>query len=987
MFGARWVRRDITLVIEDVLERYQETQRRRAGGDIPALQVHNLDFSYGTQPVLFDVNLQVEEGEIAALLGTNGAGKSTLLRAVAGLDHPTRGAIRLFGTTSTYLEAEQILGLGVGLLVGGKMTFPSLTVRENLRLAAFSFRHDRTRATTALDEALDAFPALVPRLDQPAGTLSGGEQQMLALSRVLLTRPRLLLVDELTLGLAPRTVEDLIGIIRRVNADGTTVLLVEQSVNLALSLAEHSFFLERGEVRFDGPTVDLLARDDLLRPVFLPHQSAVPSAARPTRAPSRRAARRAPTPPGRRDDHPLQRRPGSRARARVRAPRARARPDLPHEPRPELRARSARGRRGRPAPQAHRATSGSSTGRRCSSCSRSPPASARSASCCCAGSSTRPRVLMMVATIGLSQVLFLLTLLPFVAPKDLFVPYPLPFDWTLHIGGGILQPGEVATLIVAPLVALGLALFLRYSPWGLAMRAMSENTDSARLSGVWVRRMSTLAWMIAGLLSAITAILDAPGQSSALKEALPPGLLLRALAAALIAGMASFGVAFLAGIGIGIVEQVLNYNLVGDEHKTAEIILWLLVLIMVVLVVRVRRLQRGPRTEERSSWASGGESGHFVDDRLRQWVGRAGVGALLTLAAFLPLVVSPGRSFLLARVCLYAVIALSLTVLTGWAGQVSLGQFGLVAVGAVTASQLGDWNLVLLIPFTGLVTAIIAILVGLPALRIRGLYLAVTTLGFALFMQQSVLSTPCWKAPIVGTEVCTGLPDPASTLVHRPSFLGLSLASDQSFAWFSLGVLLVFLVIVRTWRDRGIARRLIAVRDNEAGAAAMGVAVVRTKLLAFGLSGFMAGCAGVCLAFALERFQPSDFSPAESVLVLSMVVVGGLGSVLGAVLGALYLVGLPAALGSTSTVQFVTSGFGVLAFLLYLPGGLARDRTRVRRRRHESDRAPPGPAPGGRARGLPGRGGGGDVSERRAAEQAASGARAARCAAPRAGQT
>jgi ABC-type branched-subunit amino acid transport system ATPase component/sugar phosphate permease len=269
VLGARWVRRDITLVIEDVLERYQETQRRQSGGAIPALQVHNLDFAYGTQQVLFDVELEVAEGEIAALLGTNGAGKSTLLRAVAGLEHPTRGAVRLFGTTTTWLEAEQVLTLGCGLLVGGKMTFPSLSVRENLRLAAFSFRKDRRRATAAIDEALAAFPALEARLDQPGGNLSGGEQQQLALARVLLTRPRLLLIDELTLGLAPKTVEDLIGIVRRVNADGTTVLLVEQSVNLALSLAEHSFFLERGEVRFDGPTTELLTRDDLLRPVFL----------------------------------------------------------------------------------------------------------------------------------------------------------------------------------------------------------------------------------------------------------------------------------------------------------------------------------------------------------------------------------------------------------------------------------------------------------------------------------------------------------------------------------------------------------------------------------------------------------------------------------------------------------------------------------------------------------------------------------------------
>jgi ABC-type branched-subunit amino acid transport system permease subunit len=535
----------------------------------------------------------------------------------------------------------------------------------------------------------------------------------------------------------------------------------------------------------------------------------------------------------------------------------------------------------------------------------------------------RPRVIVMVATIGLSQVLFLLTVLPLVAPKDFFVPYPLPFNWTLTIGGGILQPGEVATLIIAPLVAIALAAFLRYTSWGLGMRAMAENSDSARLSGVWVKRMSTLAWAIAGLLSAITAILDAPGQASALKEALPPGLLLRALAAALIAGMTSFTVAFLAGIAIGIVEQVVNYNLVGDPNKTSIITFGLFALILLILLVRVRWLQRGPRTEERSTWSFGGESAKVAIDTVRRWVGRGGVTGTIALAAFLPLVISPGRSFLLARVCIFAVIALSLTVLTGWAGQVSLGQFGLVAVGAILAARNPDMNLALLLPLAGAVTAVVAIVVGLPALRIRGLYLAVTTLGFALFMQVSVLSTPCWTAPVVGGQVCTGLPDPASTLVARPSFFGWDLTADRNFAWFSLGVLLLAIVVTRTWRDRGIARRLIAVRDNETGAAAMGVAVVRTKLLAFALSGFMAGVAGVCLAFALERIKPEDFSPTQSILVLSMVVIGGLGDVDSAVLRSLSLSLPPAALGSTSTIQFITSGFGVLVFLLYLPGGLA----------------------------------------------------------------
>jgi ABC-type branched-subunit amino acid transport system ATPase component/sugar phosphate permease len=269
VIGSRYVRRDITLVIEDVLERYAEGKRRQAGGELPALQIHNLDVFYGTNQVLFDVNLEVAQGEIVALLGTNGAGKSTLLRTVAGLEHPHRGVVRLFGTTSTFLEPEQVIGMGTALLIGGKMTFPGLTVRDNLRVGEHSFRRDGRRARAALDEAIGVFPELADRIDQHAGTLSGGEQQMLALARVMMTRPRLLLIDELALGLAPMTVDRLMEIVRRVNAEGTTVVLVEQSANRAMHLADRAFFLERGSIRFDGPTAELLTRDDLLRPVFL----------------------------------------------------------------------------------------------------------------------------------------------------------------------------------------------------------------------------------------------------------------------------------------------------------------------------------------------------------------------------------------------------------------------------------------------------------------------------------------------------------------------------------------------------------------------------------------------------------------------------------------------------------------------------------------------------------------------------------------------
>jgi ABC-type branched-subunit amino acid transport system permease subunit len=178
--------------------------------------------------------------------------------------------------------------------------------------------------------------------------------------------------------------------------------------------------------------------------------------------------------------------------------------------------------------------------------------------------------------------------------------------------------------------------------------------------------------------------------------------------------------------------------------------------------------------------------------------------------------------------------------------------------------------------------------------------------------------------PLVHKTICTGLPDPQSTLLSRPTFLGIGLNSERAFAWFSLGVLIVSVLMMRVWRDRGIARRLIAVRDNEVAAGSAGIPVVRTKLMAFALSGFMAGYAGVCFAFATERFSTDTFDPTVSLLVVSMVVIGGLDSIPGAVLGALYLVGLPAIFGSTTSIQILTSGFGLLAFILYLPGGMAQ---------------------------------------------------------------
>jgi ABC-type branched-subunit amino acid transport system permease subunit len=536
---------------------------------------------------------------------------------------------------------------------------------------------------------------------------------------------------------------------------------------------------------------------------------------------------------------------------------------------------------------------------------------------------TRPRVLVMVATIGLSYVLLALTALPFIRPKNLYKPVPVPFDLSFHLGPFIITPTEVLTLIVAPLVTVALVLAVRLTPWGLSMRAMSENADSARLSGVWIRRTSTLTWTVAGALSAFTAILNAPNQTSALTQALSPDLLVYALTAALIGAMISLTVAFVAGVGMGVFLELLQWNVASPAKQ--QLIIFLL--IMVVLLIRVGALRKGARTGDKSTWEHGAATTvRATADLLRRRVSSSGVWLVVLVAALLPLVLSVGNDFLMSQICIYAVIALSLTMLTGWAGQVSLGQFGLVAVGALVAVHLGtSVPLPLVMIYGGAVTAAVAIIVGLPALRMPGLFLAVTTLAFAIFMQTAVLATPCITIPGINKTLCTGLPNPAYTVVARPSLFGISLSSQRAFAWFSLAVLLLSVFILRVWRDKGVARRLVAVRDNELGAAALGIPVLRTKLLAFALSGFVAGYAGVCFAFAVGQLNNTDitFDPTTSFVIISMVVIGGLGSIPGAILGALYLEGLPAIFGSNQTIQFLTSGLGLVAFILYLPGGLA----------------------------------------------------------------
>ncbi len=230
------------------------------------LELRDVHFAYGSVPVLFGIDLRVGRGEMVGLLGTNGAGKSTVLRVLAGLDPPTQGSITFEGRDVTATPAELLCRQGIALVVGGKAIFPDLTVRENLDLGGFTVADG---LADRIDRELDRFPQVAARVNSLAGSLSGGEQQQLAIAKALLTNPTLLCIDELSLGLSPVVVAGLFDLLRQINADGVTCLLVEQSINIAAELCARAVFLEKGAVRFEGNPAELLERGDLARAVFL----------------------------------------------------------------------------------------------------------------------------------------------------------------------------------------------------------------------------------------------------------------------------------------------------------------------------------------------------------------------------------------------------------------------------------------------------------------------------------------------------------------------------------------------------------------------------------------------------------------------------------------------------------------------------------------------------------------------------------------------
>ncbi|WP_313757297.1 ABC transporter ATP-binding protein [Tissierella sp.] len=231
------------------------------------LELSNVNVYYGAIHALKNISIKIEEGEIVTLIGANGAGKSTTLKAISGMEKPKSGEIKLNGENLNDLNAPDIVKLGISHVPEGRRIFSKMSVMENLEMGAY-IRNDKEEIKKDFDKVFSLFPRLLERKEQMAGTLSGGEQQMLAIGRALMSRPKLLLLDEPSMGLAPIIVKEIFSIIKNINEDGTTILLVEQNANMALNAADRAYIIRNGEIEIEGNAKKLVA-DERVKKAYL----------------------------------------------------------------------------------------------------------------------------------------------------------------------------------------------------------------------------------------------------------------------------------------------------------------------------------------------------------------------------------------------------------------------------------------------------------------------------------------------------------------------------------------------------------------------------------------------------------------------------------------------------------------------------------------------------------------------------------------------
>ena len=535
-----------------------------------------------------------------------------------------------------------------------------------------------------------------------------------------------------------------------------------------------------------------------------------------------------------------------------------------------------------------------------------------------------PRLILTVATIGLSQTLLFVSFgIPGWLGGDTLsglgqrLSPPFTINWSF--GGTIFNSNDIVTLVTVPACLLALTLFLTRTHTGTAVRAAAERSDRAAMLGIPVGRVQTIVWIIASTLAFIAIFLRAGSVGLPIGQALGPAFLIQAIGAAVIGSFERFPTIAVASVAIGILDQANTFQS-GNRPAFNDVALFLMVLMALLFAKRASSTRSG----DVSTWRAVGEVrrippelSHLPEVRYAGWgVGIVIVGFLVSL----PLYLSESKVGLAAVIAIFSIVALSLVVLTGWAGQVSLGQVAFMGIGgavggALTANE--GWDLSIAILVAGAVGAIVAVVIGYPAIRRRGLTLAVITLAFALVTQTYLLNREFFGNWL-----------PASR-IERPDLFGvIDIRSETRFYYFSLVVLGLMMLAARGIRNSRTGRALIAIRENENAALSYGVDAVRTTVVAFAISGFMAAVAGVLFVHLQNGLGTAPFDPRESLTAFSTVVIGGMGSLPGAVLGAVYIRGAQYFL--PGNWQLIASGVGVLVVLWILPGGLAAAIARVR---------------------------------------------------------
>jgi branched-chain amino acid transport system permease protein len=541
------------------------------------------------------------------------------------------------------------------------------------------------------------------------------------------------------------------------------------------------------------------------------------------------------------------------------------------------------------------------------------------------------RLILTVASIGVAQLLtFISLMVPRLWGRDpLSTRIEVPFSWTAEISPLVFDGSYLVAWTLAPLAVVAVAAFLRFTSVGVAVRAAADRADRAALLGIPVGRLHTVVWAVAALLSFLALFLQASVIGLPLGSSVGITILLSALAAVMMGRLTDMPTIVASGIALGLLEVHVRWNDelilgpvrldLGSDLVVAPV---LAVVVLTTLLVRRRGVTRA-EGDATSSWQVTGEVRPVPVElgRLREVRLARGGGVVLVAGALLllPNLMGPGETLKAAAVVIFAIFILSVTLLTGWAGQLSLGQMGFVAVGAAVGARAltsWGWDIALVLPVVGLIGAAVAVAVGLPALRLRGLYLGVTTLAFSLAVTRYFLN-PQFFDWVTVDRLETG---PLLGIWHYDNPTGIYQLSLGTFA-----VLLAGVVGIRHSRT---GRVLTALRENERGVAAFGVSVVRAKLTAFALSGFLASVAGVLLVVQNQRFTLGLFPAEDNLVVFTAAVVGGLGSVSGAVIGALFLKGGEWFLDDTW--RLFASSIGVLLVLLLLPGGLGGAVFRLR---------------------------------------------------------